>query len=71
VVAHLADENHVRVLSQRAAQGFGKRARVNVHFSLRDEGLPVLVQKLYGVFDGDYVAAACRVDAVYDGGESG
>jgi hypothetical protein len=64
VVAHFTDENHVRILSQCAAQSFRKRTCIDVDFALRDERLLVAMQKLDRVFDGDDVSAARGVDAI-------
>jgi hypothetical protein len=63
-IAHFADQNHVRVLAQRAAQGFGKRARVNVDFALRDKGFFVFVEKFNRVFDRHDVRIARLIDVI-------
>src|SRR5229473_3811621 len=70
-VAHFADQNHVRVLTQSGAQRGRKVCSVHFDFALVDEAALVAVQKLDGVFDGDQVIGAGSVDAVNHRGKRG
>src|SRR5713226_5287345 len=63
-VAHFADQNHIRVLTQGGAQRGGKVRGVHFDFALIDEALFVAVQELDGVFNGDQVIGAVGIDAV-------
>src|SRR5205085_7947965 len=64
MVAHFTYEYHVWILSQRTAQGFGERTRIDVDFTLRHKRLLVAMQKFDRIFDGDDVTAARRVNAI-------
>jgi hypothetical protein len=64
VITHFTDEYDVRILSQRAAQCFSKRTRIDVNFTLRYERLLVAMQKLNRIFNRDDMTAARCVDAV-------
>ena len=70
-VAHFTDQNHVRILPQRPAEGFGESGNVAADFALGDDGFFVLVIVFDGVFDGDDVAVEVDVDVVDHGGEGG
>ena len=60
-VAHFADEDHVRVLPQRAANRFGERRHVDADLALVDRRLLVVVIELDRVFDrDDVVVDSCR-----------
>ena len=63
-VAHFADQNHVRVLAQRAAQAGGVVERVEADFALRHDGLLVVVHEFDRVFNREDVQRAHLVDAV-------
>ena len=63
-VAHFADQNYVRVLTQGGAQRRGKVGRVHFHFALIDEAVLIAVQKLDRVFNRNEVVGAIGVDAV-------
>lgn len=63
-VAHFTDENHVRIHTQRAAQGFGEARHVDADFALREHRLLVRVVILDRVFDRDDVAVEVTVDVV-------
>ena len=63
-VAHLADQNHVRVLPQRAADGLGERGHVDPQFALVHRRLLVRVVELDGVLDRDNVMVEVLVDIV-------
>src|SRR5437867_182380 len=54
-IAHFADEDHVRVLAQYAAQRFGKIRHVHADFALGHQRLFVPVIIFDGIFDGDEV----------------
>src|SRR3984957_15586211 len=70
-VAHFADQNDVRVLTQSSAQRGGERGGVDFDFALVDETFFVAVQIFDRVFDGDDVLGAQRIDAVDHRGERG
>ncbi len=55
LVAHLADQDHVRVLAQDAAQGALERRRVLADLALVDDRVAVAVQELDRVLDRDDV----------------
>jgi hypothetical protein len=55
-VAHLADQNHVRVFAQSRAQGILERQGVRTDFALVDQAFLRLVNKLDRIFDGENVA---------------
>ena len=69
VVAHLADQDHVGVLSQRAPERGGEAPGVDLHLALVDDRLLVAVQELDRVLDRDDVLAALGVDVVDHRGE--
>ena len=63
-VAHFADENRVRVLTQRTADGVCKRRHVVVDFALRYNALLVRVVEFDWVFNRDDVVSLLAVDDV-------
>ena len=63
-VAHLADEDHVRVLAERGAQALGERRRVLADLALVDDAAPVVVQELDRILDRQDVLRARPVDPV-------
>jgi len=63
-VAHFADQDHVRVLTQGAAQRVGEALGVDVDLALGDDALLVAVEELDGVLDGDDVVGLVLVDVV-------
>ena len=63
-VAELADQDRVRVLTERAAQGLGEARRVEAHFALVDDRQMVGVEDLDRILDRHDVRAARAVDAV-------
>ena len=69
VIAHLADEDYVRILTQRAAERLVERRNVAPELSLMDSRLLLLVAVLYRVLDGDDVAGAGLVDVLHQRGE--
>ena len=68
-VAHFADENHVGVLAERAANRLCKARHVVADFALRDERLRGRVVEFDRVLDRDDVDAALVVDDVEHRGE--
>ena len=64
VVAHLANEDHVRVLTQSTAQGGGKAGHVAAHLALMDQSFFAFIHVLDGVLDGQDVVGAVLVDVV-------
>jgi hypothetical protein len=64
LVAHLADQDDVRVLAQDAAQRALERAGVHADLALVDDRLLVLVQELDRVLDRHDVPGPRRVDVV-------
>ena len=56
-VAHLAEEDHVGVLAERAAERIGEPGRVAADLALVDDAALVLVQELDRVLDRDDVVA--------------
>ena len=63
-IAHLADEDDVRILAQRGAQRVLERVGVRPHLALVDQALLVLVHELDRIFDRDDVIGARAVDVV-------
>ena len=63
-VAHFADENHVRVLTQRSAQRCGETVCVGVNFALVDQTAFVVVEKLDRIFDRQDVFVTIAIDLV-------
>ena len=70
-IAHLAHQDHVRVLAQNAAQRAGEIGRVAADLDLLDDGVAVGVHELDRIFDGDDVIAAVGVDQVDQRGQRG
>src|SRR5437667_2353796 len=68
-IAHLADQDDVRILAQRAAQSVGERQRVRSDLALVDQAFLRLVNELDRVLDGEDVALLVFVDLVDHGGE--
>ena len=64
LVAHLADQDHVRVLTQHAPQRAGERRGVLADLALVDDRLLVAVEELDRVLDRDDVLRVARVDVV-------
>ena len=63
-VAHLTDEDNVRVLAQHVAERLGERLRVGTDFALVDDRPVVRVQELDRVLDGHDVKRLRQVDDV-------
>ena len=62
-VTHLTDKDNIRIFTQCRAQGGGKALGMVVDFPLVDETLLVRMNKLYRVFNRDYVF---RPGSVYE-----
>ena len=61
-VAKLADQDHVGVLAERAAECLAERLGVETHFALVDDALIVRVKDLDRVLDRDDVLRTSSVD---------
>src|SRR5690606_1942298 len=70
-VAHLADQDDVRVLAQGGAQGAGERLGVEPDLALVDDRALVAERVLDRVLDRDDVAGLPLVDVVHHGGQRG
>ena len=57
-VAHLADEDHVRVLAERGAQREPEARRVGADLALVDDAVLVLVDELDGILDREDVVVS-------------
>jgi hypothetical protein len=68
-VAQLADQDHIRVLAQHAAERFVERIGVEPHFALVDDAVDVRVDDLDGVLDRDDVLLPRPVDVTEHRGE--
>ena len=64
LVSHLSDQDHVRVLTQDAAQGADERFGVGADLALLDDRLAVAVQELDRVFQRDDVLGHRVVDVL-------
>ena len=70
-VAHFADQDHVRILTERGAQSGRERRCVHFDLALVDVAFLVAVQEFDWVFDGDDMLGAGGVDAIDHGSERG
>jgi hypothetical protein len=70
-IAQLADQDHVRVLAQHAADRGEERLGVEPDLALVDDAAVIGVQDLDRVLDRDDVLAARSVDVVDHRGERG
>ena len=70
-IAHLAQQDHVRGLSQRRAKGAGEGGHVVGHVALADQGLLVIVYVFDRVLNGHDVTVALGVDAIHHTGQRG
>ena len=64
-VAHLADQDDIRVLAEGGAQGLGEAQGVAVDLALVDEALLAEVNELDGVLDGEDVLITGVVEEVH------
>ncbi len=71
VVAHLADQDHVRILAQGRFQGGLEALGVGADLALVDDAFLVAMQKLDRVLDGDDMRLAVGVDVVDHRGKGG
>ena len=69
LVADLADEDDVRILTERGAQRVGERAGVDADLALADARLVVLVEELDRVLDRDDVERLRPVEVTDHRGE--
>ncbi len=70
-VAHFADYDDVRSLTQRGTQCCGKIRRISPNFDLFDDAANVLVLVLDGIFDDDDVASFSMIEVVDQRGHGG
>ena len=63
-IAHLADEDDVRILAQRGAQRVAEAVGVAVHFALVHQAVLVLVDVLDRILDRQDVLVPLGVDLV-------
>ena len=70
-VAHLADQDHVRILAQRGGQRVGEASRIGAELALVDDALLMPVEKLDRVLDRHDVLFAALVDHIDQRGEGG
>ncbi len=68
-VAHLADEDHVRVLAERGAERLAEAGGVDADLALVDDAALVAVDELDRVLDREDVIGAVAVDLVDHRGE--
>src|SRR5215831_1575589 len=69
VVSHLADQDHIGVLTKSAAERVGEALSVNIDFSLIDVALLVPMKKLNRIFDRHYMAGSGPVYVVNHRGQ--
>ena len=70
-VAQFSDQHHVGVLAQGRPQGRRKGPGVGVNLPLVDQAVPVFVQELDGIFNGQDMGVPVPVDPVDHGGQGG
>ena len=63
-VAHFAEEDHVGVLTERAAKRVGEPGRIDADLALVDDAALVLMEELDWILDRDDVIGADPVDLV-------
>ena len=68
-VAHLTDENHVRVLAKCSAQRIGEALGVHADFTLIDDRAPIANQEFDRILDRHDVAGSIRVDVIDHSGQ--
>ena len=65
-IAHLADQDDVRIFPQRRPQGVGETRRVAANLPLGDQTAARRVNELDGVFDGEDVLPPRGVDVIHE-----
>ena len=70
-VAHFPYQNHVRVLTQSAAQSLFKAGGIGADFALNHDAFLMVMIKLYRVFDSNDMACAFGIDNIEHGCQSG
>ena len=70
-IAHLADHDHVRIFAERATQSGCERARVRVHFALRDVTTFRLQDVFNRIFQRDDVFAPLQIHLLDKRGQGG
>ncbi len=70
-VAQFSDEDDIGALAHHVLQGLLERLGISANFPLCDPGEAVLVDVLYGVFDGYDVRGPALIDVVDDCREGG
>ena len=68
-IPHFADEDDIRVFTQRAAEGRGEGLCVDPDFAMVHDAALALVDEFDGVFNRDDMVFAGAVGLVDDGGE--
>src|SRR5262249_16256215 len=63
-IAHLADNNYVRILTENVGQGLLKARRIRVDLLLNDNAAKVVVNELDRVFNGDDLSATLAIDQI-------
>ena len=70
-IAQFADQNDVRVLAQRPAQGRGKRLGVQAHFAMIDQAAFAFVNEFDRVLDSNDMVLAVLVGVIHNGRQRG
>lgn len=70
-VPHLADQNHIRILSHDVLESVSKRMRVGSQLTLIDDGPLILMDILNGIFNRHHVAWHGLINVVDKRGEAG
>jgi hypothetical protein len=66
-VAHLSNDNHIRVVAKDMYQGSGEGFRVIPNISLPDEAFVVAEQEFNWIFNGDYISPLSLVKMIDHG----
>ncbi|VAU69071.1 Uncharacterised protein [Klebsiella pneumoniae] len=70
-VAQLTKQNHIRIFTQRAAQGLGKGRAVQAYLPLLDQATFTLVHKLHRIFQGQNVPVRLVIEEIDHRGQGG
>ena len=70
-IAHFADQDHVRILPESAADGFGEAGDIHADFALVDGRFLVVMEELDRIFNRDDVVIHILVDVVHQSGQRG